>query len=90
MVRFYFDLREDGNFVPDVDGVAFPTVEAVVTEAVTAATAIAHERFPDLNMQMVAVEVRDEYGTRVLTATVSLKIDQINAYVMPCRGQDPK
>jgi hypothetical protein len=83
MVQFYFDIREDGTFVPDLDGAAFPTLDAVVAEAAAAATAIAHERLPDFNMQKVVVEVRDEHGARVLTATVSLLIEPVKAYVMP-------
>jgi len=86
MAKFFFDVGEDGTFVPDHDGEAFKSVDAVLTEAVAAATALAQERLPGSNLQTVVVEARDEHGSRVLTATMSLKIDLVKAYVMP-RGK---
>lgn len=83
MTQFYFDVREDGTFVPDCEGEPFTSVDAIIDEAVATATAIAHENLPGSTMQTVVVEVRDEYGVRVLTATVSLKIEPVKAYVMP-------
>jgi hypothetical protein len=87
VMRFHFDIREDGTFVPDPVGATLPTVEAVIVEAVAGAVAIANDRLPGSKLQSVVVEARDENGSRVLTATVSLKIELVRAYVMPA-GED--
>lgn len=83
MVQFYFDVREDDAFVPDVEGEALPSVDAAIAQAVDIATLIAREHLPERKSQTIVVEVRDEHGARVLTTTMSLKIEPVKAYVMP-------
>lgn len=72
MVRFHFDIREDGRFVPDDEGTDLADLEAAEAEACEIAALVGRDRFPAGHTQAVIIEVRNEHGQRVLTTTLSL------------------
>jgi len=76
MPRFYFDLREDGTYSPDDEGLEFPNLDAAEREAATAAACIARDRLPKGNAREIAMDVRDELRQRLLTVTVSMHMER--------------
>ena len=77
MPRFYFDVREGVRFVPDEEGLEFPDVDAAEREAAEAAAEIGRSLLPVGMTRSVTVEVRNEHGQRVVTATVTLAVDRV-------------
>jgi hypothetical protein len=73
MPRFYFDVREGVRFAPDEEGLEFPDVETAEREAATTAAEIGRDLLP----KGVTVEVRNEHGQRIITATVTLALDRV-------------
>ena len=63
MPRFYFDVREGAEFTSDTE-----------YEAARAAAEIGRDDLPNGKAREVTVEVRDEYGQQVFTATVSMTV----------------
>lgn len=83
MPRFYFDVREGCRFVPDDDGLEFPDIHAAEQEAAEAAAAIGRDALPAGRARSVTVEVRNEHGQRLVTATVTLAIDRVHPEPVP-------
>jgi hypothetical protein len=77
MPVFYFDVREDTRFAPDEEGTNLPDIDAAEEEAAEVAALIGRDKLPSRNTRSVIVEVRNEYGQRVLTVTVTLDIDRV-------------
>ena len=77
MPRFYFDVREGTRFVPDNKGLEFDDLDAAEREAAEVAAEIGRDKLPRGGPRDVTVEVRNEHGQRVLTATVSMHIDRV-------------
>ena len=78
MPRFYFDVREGAKFVPDEEGLEFDSLDAAEREAAESAAEIGRDQLPNGNAREVMVEVRNEHHQRMLTVTVSLKIDRLD------------
>ena len=76
MPTFYFDIRGDGSFFEDEEGSEHLDVDSAEREAAEVAAAIGRERLPEQRAGSVIVEVRNEHGSRVLTATVSIHVDR--------------
>jgi Domain of unknown function (DUF6894) len=76
MPRFYFDIRENSKFISDADGVECEDIEAAEREAALSAAEIGRETFRHVDDHDVSVEVRNEHGQRVLTVTVSIRVDR--------------
>jgi len=76
MPRFYFDLREDGTYSPDDEGLEFPNLDAAEREAATAAACIARDRLPNGKSREIVMEVRDGDRQQLLTVTVSLHVER--------------
>jgi len=76
MPRFYFDVREDGTFSPDDEGLEFLDLDAAEREAAVAASAIARDRLPKGESREIVMEVRDEHRQRMSTVTVSLHVER--------------
>jgi hypothetical protein len=83
MTLFYFDVREGGRFAPDEEGLEFPDIAAAEREAAETAAAIGRDLLPRGADRSVTVEVRNEHGQRVLTATVSLELDRVDPEPAP-------
>jgi hypothetical protein len=78
MARFYFDVREGVRFVPDEEGLEFPDIGAAEREAAQAAAEIGRDKLPTGAARSVTVEVRNEHGQRIITATVALALDRVD------------
>jgi hypothetical protein len=85
MSRYYFDVREGATFVPDEVGLEFDSLDAAEHEAACTAAEIGRDRLPKGDIREITVEVRNEYGQRVLTATVSLEIHRVDPEPLPPR-----
>ena len=85
MSRYYFDMREGARFVPDAIGLEFDSLDAAEHEAVCAAAEIGRDRLPKGDAREITVEVRNEHRQRVLTATASLEIHQVDPEPLPPR-----
>ena len=77
MPLFFFDVREGVSFAPDEEGMEFPDINAAEREAAEAAASIGRDLLPKGVARSVTVEVRNEHGQRVVTATVALAIDRV-------------
>ena len=60
MPRFYFDIREGERFVPDEDGLEFPTVNEARDDASRTLGQMMKEAMPDGQHHDMAVEVRGD------------------------------
>ena len=78
MQRFYFDVREGVRFTPDEDVLQFPDIAAAEREAAETAAAIGRDLLPKGVARSVTVEVRNQHGQRVVTATVTLAVDRVD------------
>ena len=76
MPRFYFDLRENGTFIEDEEGMSLPDLAAAKYEAAVTAAEIGRDRLPEGGLQSVTIDVRDENGDNLLSVTVSLTVTQ--------------
>jgi hypothetical protein len=81
--RFYFDVREGVRFVQDHDGLLLPDLDTAEREAAKAAAAIGRDLLPAGTARSVTVEVRNEHGQRVVTATVTLAVDRVHPEPTP-------
>lgn len=78
MPLFFFDVREGVRFVPDERGLELPDIGAAEQEAAEAAAEIGRDLLPRGTARSVTVEVRNEDGKRVITATVALAVDRVH------------
>lgn len=65
MPRYYFDLREGDELIPDDEGVELYTLKAVQEEAARSLADMAREavrRQTDGGLHPMGIEVRDESG----------------------------
>jgi hypothetical protein len=77
MPLFYFDVRENGTFIQDDEGMELRDLEAAEVEAAEAAASIGRDRLPKGSVNSITVEVSNEDRRRVLTATVSLRVHRV-------------
>ncbi len=77
--RFYFDVREGASFTPDDEGLEFASLDA----AERMAAEIGQAELPKGNIQNITVEVSNEHGQRVLTATATLEIHRVDLEPLP-------
>ena len=78
MPRFFFDVREGVAFVVDDDGLELPDIDAAEHAAAEAAASIGRDLLPKGNARSVTVEVRNQHGQRIITATVTLALDRVD------------
>ena len=74
MPRFYFDVREDGKFIPDEEGLELESVDVAEHKAAVSAADIGRSQLPHGKIREITVEVKDENGFGLITATVSLAV----------------
>lgn len=72
MPLYFFDTRDNDDFVEDDVGVEYPDLETVKVEAATALAELARDVLPGSLQRKLAVEVRDEQGP-VLMALMTFK-----------------
>ncbi|HET9428750.1 MAG TPA: hypothetical protein VFO69_10360 [Allosphingosinicella sp.] len=62
MAHYFFDTRDNDDFIEDDIGLDFPDLETVKIEAASALTELARDVLPGSVKRRLAVEVRDELG----------------------------
>jgi len=62
MTRYFFDIRDGDELVPDEEGVDMPDVEAAQEEAAQTLADLARQKIRGLSFHHLAVEVRDLDG----------------------------
>ncbi len=63
---------------PDEDGLEFPGLDAAEREAARAAAEIGRDRLPKGEAREIVIEVRNKHKRRLLTVTVSLKVERVH------------
>ena len=72
MPLYFFDTRDNDDFIEDDTGLECPDLEAVKVEAARGLAEFARDVIPGSMKRKLAVEVRDEQGP-VLRATMSFE-----------------
>ncbi|HEX8644748.1 MAG TPA: hypothetical protein VF702_12635 [Allosphingosinicella sp.] len=62
MPRYYFDTRDDDDFVEDEFGIDYPDLEAVAAEAARSLAELARDVLPGSLKRVLMAEVRDGRG----------------------------
>ena len=86
MLRYFFDVREGVRFVEDEDGIELPDIGAAEREAAESAASIGRDLLPKGTARCITVEVRNEHGQRLVTATVTLALDRVDPEPSPRRA----
>ena len=72
MPRYFFDTRDNDDFVEDEEGLELDGLEAVKVQAAKALAELARDVLPGSIKRVLAVEVRDERQP-VLRATLTFE-----------------
>jgi hypothetical protein len=72
MLLYFFNIRDNDDFIEDEVGLAFADLEAVKIEAARALAEIACDAIPGSVRRQLSVEVRDAQGP-VLLATMAFE-----------------
>jgi hypothetical protein len=72
MPRFFFDIDDGEERSPDSEGVELPDLEEVRKKAIGVLPDLAREELPDGDRRVFVCQARDESGTVVFIATLSL------------------
>ncbi len=83
MPLYYFDVREGVRFFVDQTGLEFPNLDAVERAAAESAAEIGRDRLPHGAARSITVEVRNQHGQRLITATVTLALDRVDPQPAP-------
>jgi hypothetical protein len=70
LARYYFDIQNRAQVVPDDEGTEFDSLDAAVHGAARSAAEIGTDRLVKGDTSDVVIEVRDEGGQRVCTAVL--------------------
>jgi hypothetical protein len=62
MVRYFFDIREGDNFVPDDEGIELPHVEAAQMGAARSLANLVRDKVDSQPFSLMAIQVRDSDG----------------------------
>lgn len=73
MARFFFDVRCGSTIAEDEEGAEFPDGNGVEKEARAAVLELAFYKLVS-GADSISIEVRDETGRHVLTASASVKV----------------
>ena len=76
MARYYFDIQDGAQVVPDDEGAAFDSLDAAVQAAARSAAEIGTSRLAKGDISDVVIEVRDEQNQRICTVTASMRIER--------------
>ncbi len=85
MPRYYLDLREGEILVSDEEGLEFDSLDAAEYETARTAAQIWWDRLSKGNPRDITVEVRNEHGQQVLTATISMRVRRVDPSLDPPR-----
>ena len=77
MPRFYFDIREGNSFVPDEDGLDFPTINEARDDASRTLGQMMKEAMPDGQHHDMAVEVRGDNKRPLLKVQITFDVEAL-------------
>lgn len=77
--RFFFDIHDDRPFLPDKEGTEFPDAQTARDKAVSTLAEIARYALPDGPKKPFVVAIRDESGTPVFRAAMSVVEEWLTA-----------
>ncbi len=72
-VRYFFDTRDDGDFLADDAGVELVDMDEVKAVATKILAELAVEMIPGSSERFIGVDVRDETKRAVLTTELTFK-----------------
>jgi uncharacterized protein DUF6894 len=78
MPRFHFDLREDGVFVKDDDGLELADEKAAEQQAIDTATSVARDAFGRGSADRVLIEVWNTHREPLMKVAVTLKVERVD------------
>lgn len=73
MPHYYFDTRDDGDFICDDVGVELPDIQAATIVAARSLAELALEVLPGSTARCLGVDVRDDQQREVLTTELTYK-----------------
>jgi hypothetical protein len=76
MALFYFDVHEGTRFFSDDEGVECRDLDAAERLAAESAAEIGRDVLPNPEFRDVTVELRNEHKQRVLTATITMRVER--------------
>ena len=76
MPRYFFDTYDGNQMAPDEAGLELADIAAAKVEAQKALPDMARDAMPDGNHRTFVVSVRDEAGTVVVRAALSLVVEE--------------
>ena len=77
MPRFYFDINDGDDFIPDHEGIDLEGVEDAKAEAVNTLPDMARDGLPEGDSRDFVVTVRDETDRPVWRVRLSLVIEPL-------------
>jgi hypothetical protein len=77
MPRFYFDIHDGDDFIPDHEGIDLEGVEDAKVEAVNTLPDMARDGLPEGDSRDFVVTVRDETDRPVWRVRLSLVIEPL-------------
>jgi hypothetical protein len=75
MATFYFDFQDDGELLPDREGLDFESFGEAKRQAIRALTEITQETLPKHNHHVFAVSIRNADARTLLRASIVFDID---------------
>ena len=75
-MRFFFDTNESGRVLRDDDGVELPSIVGAERQALAALGEIAKDELPRGDVRYIEMQVRDDKGTVLLTAALTLQVER--------------
>ena len=85
MPRYFFDTRDNEQFIPDEDGLELSGDEAARGEASSALATMARDVLPAAGRRSLSVVVRDEAKRPVLVAKLIFDVASLRGYEAPQR-----
>ncbi|PSO30909.1 hypothetical protein [Bradyrhizobium sp. MOS002] len=79
MARYYFDTRDNDDFIPDVEGVEIATFEQVKIAASEAMADFAKDVLPGSVVRILMIEVRDDLRS-ILRVVLRFEIEHVAAH----------
>jgi hypothetical protein len=76
MPRFYFDIRDGQNLVPDEEGLEFDGLEAAKASAIRALTEMIKDALPNGRSRDLAIVIRDRPDHALTTARISFELNR--------------
>jgi hypothetical protein len=75
---FLLRLPRGSSLHTDDEGLEYPDLDAAEHAAATAAAEIGRDLLPNPEFRDVTIEVRNEYGQRVCTVTVTMHMERVH------------